>query len=57
MAAFIAKCASGDLLSSCATGVGQAVIDGEDEQPFPFMREAHVRRTEEAALNLVTHSA
>ena len=46
--------ASGDLLVSCASGVGQPVVDAEDEDPLPFMREAHVRRAEESALNLVT---
>ena len=37
--------------------VGQAVIDGEDEKPLAFMREAHVRRAEEAKRTLVTKAS
>lgn len=51
--AFIAMWAPGDLLSSFATGVGHA----KDEQPLPFMREAHVRRAEESDLTRETKAS
>lgn len=43
-------------LKSFAVGVGQPVVDGEDEEPLPFMREAQVRRAEEADRTLETKS-
>jgi len=36
---------------SFAVGVGQAVIDPEDEEPFAAVRRADFRRAEQSALN------
>ena len=51
--AFIAMCASGDLLSSFATGVGQ---NSEDEEPLSKVRSAHFSRREDSTLSLVAKS-
>jgi hypothetical protein len=54
--AFIAMCASGDLLSSFATGVGQS-SDAKDEEPLSKVRSADFSRREDSRLNCIAHSS